>query len=764
MKPVIGAMFPAMLILTLFAGHAQAQGLWMVTQVEGKASSTGQEGRPQLAPGDSLKSGDQISAAAGASVVIASYEDCGQWRVVGPAKIILPQGPLKAGASLASMGRIEGCGAPEGSVGKDTYAIGAMVLRGSAAGQKLAGKSGAPGAYRALIIGINSYEDPKIPRLNTAVNDASSLRDTLVTRYGFSDVTMLLEEQATGSRIIQELRAMSAKGLETDSALIYYAGHGDLDRITGGGWWIPWDAKAQDPSTYIDNSVVQNYIKAMPARHVLLISDSCFSGSLFGSSRSLPPVIDDKYYSTLYSEKSRWGFTSGNLTPVSDSGSGGHSVFASQLIKALVQNDKPYTTPRELYASAAPVIRNNSEQMPLCNPLKGVGDEGGEFVFIRAGFAPQAAVAPPRAEGAVSERSFRPSKAGVTGKLSVQTDPPGASIALGGAPAGDTFGGALVWESLPVGEYDITASKSGYQDERSKVLVQEGAQSVTLKLAALPVEKAPPADRATAQVEAALTPAGAISAPKPRVLALIDEKINGQRATNTENALLQALIEKGYEPVDPGMIAQLLAGEDALAIRAIEGDIAAAAKIGAANGADIVITGRATPSIGEPIHKINTGQADVSLRAVLCSSAKIIASVNAHGAFAHISPVSAQALAIQKAVAAILQPASGPGLITQIGGYTANQAAGARVIRMVIANVTDLASVSRLKQIVENADRKVESVVSRGWRTPTLELEVRYSSTAEELAKSLDGAKLSGGRSLAVTDYTENGVNAKIGK
>jgi hypothetical protein len=58
----------------------------------------------------------------------------------------------------------------------------------------------------------------------------------------------------------------------------------------------------------------------MKTRHVLLNSDACYSGSLFGLSREMPPVIDDKYYLKLYNEKNRWGMTSANKTPVADDG------------------------------------------------------------------------------------------------------------------------------------------------------------------------------------------------------------------------------------------------------------------------------------------------------------------------------------------------------------------------------------------------------------------------------------------------------------
>ncbi len=247
--------------------------------------------------------------------------------------------------------------------------------------EKRSGKS--IGVYRALVIGINDYKDPRIPDLKTAVNDAKAVAGLLSSTYGFTEVKLLLDNQADGSSIQKSLRQLVSQSRKNDSVLIYYAGHGDLDKLTGDGWWIPQNATARDPFTYLENSTIQKYVKAIHARHVLLVADSCFSGTLFGEARDLPSVIDDKYYATLFKEKSRWGMTSGNLTPVTDRGAEGHSLFAYQFIKSLKDNQQPYLTPREIYQKIAPIISNNSEQMPITKPIRNADDRGGEFIFIR---------------------------------------------------------------------------------------------------------------------------------------------------------------------------------------------------------------------------------------------------------------------------------------------------------------------------------------------------------------------------------------------
>jgi len=61
---------------------------------------------------------------------------------------------------------------------------------------------------------------------------------------------------------------------------------------------------------------------------------------------------------------------------------GGHSVFAYQLIRELEKNSEKYLSTQELYTCIAPIVSNNAEQPPLCQPVRNTGDQGGEFVFI----------------------------------------------------------------------------------------------------------------------------------------------------------------------------------------------------------------------------------------------------------------------------------------------------------------------------------------------------------------------------------------------
>jgi caspase domain-containing protein/PEGA domain-containing protein/uncharacterized protein DUF1566/uncharacterized protein DUF3426 len=341
--------------------------------------------------------------------------------------------------------------------------------RGISVISDLSHKSGKLGSYRALLIGISDYNDPKIPDLETAVNDASAMAKLLRERYGFQ-VKLLLNRKATREGIYRALRKLASSAKADDSVLIYYAGHGDLDRTYDDGWWIPVDAKGGNPVTYLDNGQVQKAMRSMKARHVLLISDSCYSGTLFGQARAMPPIINDKYYLNLYNEKSRWGMTSGNKTPVSDRGTGGHSVFAYQLLKELRNSDKPYISTQELYTHIAPIICNNSEQTPLCRPIRNTGDQGGEFVFVASSGA------------VVEETATKPPEA----YLSVESNVSGAKVFVDGRYIGKTN---LSGIKISSGDHKVRVEKDGYEPYSKRVRFKAGR---SMSLTAFLDPKTPP--------------------------------------------------------------------------------------------------------------------------------------------------------------------------------------------------------------------------------------------------------------------------------
>jgi len=232
------------------------------------------------------------------------------------------------------------------------------------------------GNYHALIIGNNNYTS--LPKLQTAISDAKAVADILGNEYGFK-VTLLLD--AKRSDILLVLGRFREKLPKNDNLLIYYAGHGWLDKDGDEGYWLPVDATKDNEVNWISNASITTQLKAMTAKHVLIVADSCFSGKL-GRSVHIQKRTSD-YYSRIAQKRARSVIASGGLEPVVDSGGkGNHSVFASAFIEAL-QDKQSVIDTTELFGRIRQPVVLNSDQTPEYADIRKAGHEGGEFVFIK---------------------------------------------------------------------------------------------------------------------------------------------------------------------------------------------------------------------------------------------------------------------------------------------------------------------------------------------------------------------------------------------
>lgn len=250
--------------------------------------------------------------------------------------------------------------------------------------------------WTALLIGVNQYRNPDLA-LEAPVNDTTALGQLLEKQFGFH-VRYLLNEEATFRKIrevIHELHESSGPG---DNILIYYAGHGYVEQ--GLGYWMPADA--YDARDGITNVEIKNLLANLPARRVLLISDSCYSGD-FLRVRALPrdvtlgeepaPLLDPREIQRYSREliqntyPSREVISSGNMAPVPDTGTGfcaRHSPFACVLLQTLANT--PIHAPIgsvDLYAELLWNLRQDpvARQRPHFGSFE--GHLGGEFFMIR---------------------------------------------------------------------------------------------------------------------------------------------------------------------------------------------------------------------------------------------------------------------------------------------------------------------------------------------------------------------------------------------
>lgn len=227
-----------------------------------------------------------------------------------------------------------------------------------------------------MVVGINSYQ--YWPKLNNAVKDANDVAQTLrsIYKFDFDDITLLTNESATRNNIYKALREFVTKVTPQDNFMIYFSGHGYFDELLNEGYWVPVDAKVNSTGDYLSNSDILKVIGNVNSQHTFLVADACFSGSLFSDTKR-------GYIENVERFKSRWGLASGRLEVVSDGQEGNNSPFAKKFIEFLKSNKEDKISVSQLVQHVKMSVAEISDQTPIGNPLKSVGDEGGEFVFYK---------------------------------------------------------------------------------------------------------------------------------------------------------------------------------------------------------------------------------------------------------------------------------------------------------------------------------------------------------------------------------------------
>jgi formylglycine-generating enzyme required for sulfatase activity len=379
----------------------------------------------------------------------------------------------------------------------------------SGAGSALA-QGGAGGLYPnswALVIGVDAYQ--KAPRLQYATADARSVAE-LLPALGFprQNVRLLLDGQATKTRIetvlYQDFAAMGSH----DRLFVFFAGHGDTVPIKGGeeGYILPVDANpSQLALTAIPMDDVKKIGQRVQAKHVLFVMDACFSG--FAVTRDIEPRgTTDEYLAAALREPVVQVLTAGRKGERAIE-EGGHGLFTRRLLDGLRgladSEGRGIITAAQLAAWLEPrVVRDSKGRM---TPQYGRLDGEGQFVFLKPGA--RIAAAPPRPEP--PKLTIREEIRQELGSLALSARIDGVEVFLDDQRVGEARRGrALLVENLAVGTYRLKARKVGHKDWEREVQVAAN-QRAEVVIDIEPLRTEPPAALRTEDgAEMVLVPAG----------------------------------------------------------------------------------------------------------------------------------------------------------------------------------------------------------------------------------------------------------------
>jgi hypothetical protein len=229
------------------------------------------------------------------------------------------------------------------------------------------------GAYHALVIGTGDYL--YLPAVATAVEDADAVSALLRERYAF-DVTDLRDP--TLAELNAAIGKLAGSLGKNDNLLLYFAGRGFLSEELGRCYWSPADATGDIPGEGLSSEDLAASLRGSRVRRVLVVADSCFSGSVlrgaaleeaFGGQAS-PPKL-----------RTRVVLTSGGLEPIQDGSGGAHSQFTGALLQALRETGDPLDG-TALFAEIQRISSAGTSHSPEYADIRSAGHEGGDFVFV----------------------------------------------------------------------------------------------------------------------------------------------------------------------------------------------------------------------------------------------------------------------------------------------------------------------------------------------------------------------------------------------
>lgn len=229
-------------------------------------------------------------------------------------------------------------------------------------------------------IAINDYDDVHLESLDNAVPDAFRFVKVLQERFGYTKAgEPLINSDATYDNTIDRLYRIGDGASSEDVLIIFFAGHGGQHLPSRLGYWHPYDG--QDPSDkryFLWNSRILEVINTMAFKHILLVSDSCYSGTFITRT---PPVPIPATLDEADSLQSRWVFVAGGEERVKDGRTDGGSPFMNSVRKFLETTRKRRFPATDLFNVvksdfAGPVI-----QKPDAAPLNSPGHLGGILTF-----------------------------------------------------------------------------------------------------------------------------------------------------------------------------------------------------------------------------------------------------------------------------------------------------------------------------------------------------------------------------------------------
>ncbi|CAN7501208.1 MBG domain-containing protein [Pseudoduganella sp. LjRoot289] len=224
----------------------------------------------------------------------------------------------------------------------------------------------------ALVIGNQLYGSP-LTSLEGAGADAEAVGYAL-KKQGYEVLSL---NNASRAEMVTGMNKLIKDADGADSVLVFYAGHGHIHPGSSVGYWIPADGRIDNPRGWLSNIDIARFLANIPARQVLLVSDSCFSGALTRETGAASGSTLSR--NAILNRRSVVAMSSGGEEVVADSAFEGHSPFTYFLLAELEKDSEQPA--KVVLEKVREQVRKSAEQVPAYGAIVSSGHvNGGEYL------------------------------------------------------------------------------------------------------------------------------------------------------------------------------------------------------------------------------------------------------------------------------------------------------------------------------------------------------------------------------------------------
>lgn len=193
-----------------------------------------------------------------------------------------------------------------------------------------------------MVIGIDEDGGHRSPLAN-ACNDARVMAE-LLRKDGFDPVATFYDSAATYAAVMTYLSTELPQQVRPDDrVVIFFAGHGITQTGPDGrqhGYLVLYNS-SQD-GDYIDMAALRQVCSGIPAKHILLLLDCCFSGlgaadaaTFTSGPATVDPRPKDEFLRAITQRRAWQVLTSGDVNEVvaDNSIEAGHSAFMAAYVR-----------------------------------------------------------------------------------------------------------------------------------------------------------------------------------------------------------------------------------------------------------------------------------------------------------------------------------------------------------------------------------------------------------------------------------------------